>query len=248
MDRVEKIGEGSYGIVYSGKFKKSSSDEEEKMYAVKRNFKEKSASWIGNIHEADILARLRGHPFVVEIKSFSYGDPFTQTKPMTPDLAQERKMREDKIHFVLEHAEQSGDSYICENKFSFYNSKIILVQVLLGLEFIHAKRIIHRDLKPSNILVSYDKQGLPIAKLCDFGMSAQHCKAVPSTPGVVTHWYRAPEICYKHEDYDYATDVWSFGCLMFEFVSKRAWMHGVDDSDTKIINKMIIHIINLLIF
>jgi len=240
MERVEKIGEGSYGIVYSGKFKKTTDGkEEEKMYAVKRNFKEKSASWIGNIHEADMLARLRGHPFIVEIKSFSYGDPFMQAKPMTPDLAQERKMREDKIHFVLEHASQSGDSYICEDKFSFYNSKIILVQILLALEFIHAKRIIHRDLKPANILINYDAQGFPIAKLCDFGMSAQHCKAVASTPGVVTHWYRAPEICYKHEDYGYATDVWSFGCLMFEFISKRAWMHGVEDSDTKIINKIV---------
>jgi serine/threonine protein kinase len=70
-------------------------------------------------------------------------------------------------------------------------------------------------------------------------MSAQHCKAIPSTPGVVTHWYRAPEICCRHKDYDYASDVWSFGCLMFEFVSKRAWLHGVDDSDVKTFNTII---------
>lgn len=239
MDRIDKIGEGSYGIVYSGKIKNSKEDEGTKMYAVKRNFKEKSASWIGNIHEADILARLRGHPFIVEIHRFSYGDPFAQGKPMTPNLAGERKMKEDKIHFVLEHADYSGSTYLSDEKFSFYNSKIILCQILLAMEFIHAKNLIHRDLKPDNILINYDAQGLPVAKLCDFGMSTQHCKAVPSTPGVVTHWYRAPEICYKHEDYSYATDVWSFGCLMFEFVSKRAWMHGVSESENKIINTMI---------
>jgi len=244
MERIDKIGEGSYGIVYSGKLKpeiyiNSEEKKDEKMYAVKRNFKERTASWIGNIHEADILARLRGHPFIVEIHRFSYGDPFAQAKPMTPNLASERKMREDKIHFVLEHATHSGDSYLSEDKFSFYNSKIILCQVLLALEFIHAKNLIHRDLKPANILINYDVQGLPIAKLCDFGMSAQHCKAIPSTPGVVTHWYRAPEICYKHEDYSYATDVWSFGCLMFEFISKRAWMNGVADDEKKIINSMV---------
>lgn len=242
MDRIGKIGEGSYGIVYSGKIKSRDSDEkekDEKMYAVKRNFKERTASWIGNLHEADILARLRGHPFIVEIHRFSYGDPFAQARPMTPNLANERKMKEDKIHFVLEHATHSGDSYLSDEKFSFYNSKIILCQVLLGLEFIHAKKMIHRDLKPANILVNYDSQDLPVAKLCDFGMSAQHCKAVPSTPGVVTSWYRAPEICYKHEDYSYPTDVWSFGCLMFEFVAKRAWLHGVSDNDAKIINTII---------
>ena len=147
MERVDKIGEGSYGIVYSGKLKHNSSEsgedsekKDEKMFAIKRNFKEKSASWIGNVHEADILARLRGHPFIVEIKCFSYGDPFASAKPMTPNLADERKMREDKIHFVLEHATHSCDTYLSEDKyFSFYNSKIIMVQILLALEFIHAK-------------------------------------------------------------------------------------------------------------
>lgn len=244
MERVDKIGEGSYGIVYAGKLKESTcigeaNIEEEKTFAVKRNFKEKSASWIGNVHEADILARLRGHPFIVEIHRFSYGDPFGKAKPMTPNLANERKMREDKIHFVLEHATHSGDSYICDDKYSFYNSKIIMVQVLLALEFIHSKNLIHRDLKPANILVNYDEHGLPIAKLCDFGMSLQHCKAMPGTPGVVTHWYRAPEICYKHEDYDYQSDVWSYGCIIFELISKRAWLNGVADDDKKIINTMI---------
>ena len=247
MERINKIGEGSYGIVYSGKLKESAIKDsslevetQEKTYAVKRNFKERTASWIGNIHEADILARLRGYPFIVEIHRFSYGDPFQQTKPMTPNLASERKMKEDKIHFILEQAKYSGDDYLSDDKnFSFYNSKIILCQILLALEFIHSKNLIHRDLKPANILVNYDKQGLPIAKLCDFGMSAQHCKAIPSTPGVVTHWYRAPEICYRHEDYGYATDVWSFGCLMFEFVSKRAWLNGVADDDKKIINSIV---------
>jgi serine/threonine protein kinase len=240
MQRIDKIGEGSYGIVYSGKFKENDKeDSKEKLFAVKRNFKEKTASWIGNVHEADILARLRGHPFIVEIHRFSYGDPFADTKPMTPNLATERKMKEDKIHFVLEYAAHSGDGYMDDERFSFYNSKIIMVQILLALEFIHAKKLIHRDLKPANILINYDNQGLPIAKLCDFGMSAQHCKAIPSTPGVVTHWYRAPEICYKHKDYGYQTDVWSFGCIAFELISKRAWLYGVSDSDNKIINTIV---------
>ena len=35
MIRISKIGEGSYGIVYSGKFK---DDKEGKIYAIKRNF------------------------------------------------------------------------------------------------------------------------------------------------------------------------------------------------------------------
>ncbi len=243
MKRIEKIGEGSYGTVYSAKFNpsnpKDSESSDAKIVAIKRNFKEQSSSWIGNIHEADILARLRGYPFVVEIQRFAYGDPFNQQKPMTPDAADSRKMKEDKIHFVLEHATHSGDGYITSDKFSFYNSKIILCQVLLALEYIQAKHLIHRDLKPANILINYDSQGLPIAKLCDFGMSNQYCKTVPSTPGVVTHWYRAPEICYRHDDYNYPSDVWSFGCLMFEFISKRAWLHGVDDSDVKTFNTIL---------
>lgn len=235
MNRVEKIGEGSYGIVYSANFKDDSS---KKLYAVKRNFKELSATWFGNIHEADVLIRLKGHPFIVELHRIAIGDPFDIERPMSPAKSDKKKMAEDKMHFILEHVSICGDDYITSDKFSYANSKIILTQILLALEFMHNKNIIHRDLKPANILMDFNNN-IPYSKICDFGMSCNYNHFEPKTPGVVTSWYRAPEICFGHEDYDYKSDVWSFGCLMYEFMSKQPLLVGVPDDDNKIINTIL---------
>lgn len=236
MNRIDKVGEGSYGIVYSGSFVQ---DPEEKVYAIKRNFKEASASWMGNIHEADVLVRLKGHPYIVEIHRISIGDPFSPKDPMTPKVSSKKDMLEDKMHFILEYMEHSGDDYLRDRvNFSYMNSRLILTQILLALEYMHNKNIVHRDLKPANILIRYDN-GIPCAKICDFGMSCNYTRCHPGTPGVVTCWYRAPEICYGHSDYDFKSDIWSFGCLMYEFMTKKPWVFETTEDDTRIMNKII---------
>jgi serine/threonine protein kinase len=35
------------------------------------------------------------------------------------------------------------------------------------------------------------------------------------TEGVATRWYRAPEVLLGSKSYEYAADVWSFGCIIF---------------------------------
>lgn len=237
MIRINKIGEGSYGIVYAGKFRDDNSD---KVFAIKRNFKELSTNWIGNIHEADILVRLKGHPCIVELHKISMGDPFDPAYPMTPKITTDDKktMKEDKMHFIMEYLSESGDTYLRSVQFSYLNSRLILCQVLLAMDYMHSKRVLHRDLKPANILIHYEKD-VPYAKVCDFGMSSNKTNIIPTTPGVVTCWYRAPEICFGHPDYGEKADVWSFGCLLYEFFAKTPWLCGTEDDDVKIVNKII---------
>lgn len=59
-------------------------------------------------------------------------------------------------------------------------------------------------------------------KLCDFGMS-KICNNYLHTRGVVTLWYRAPEIAAAAPDtgtkYTCASDWWSFGCILYEWVT-----------------------------
>jgi serine/threonine protein kinase len=65
-------------------------------------------------------------------------------------------------------------------------------QLLLGLEFCHARSIIHRDLKPQNLLIDQDGN----LKLADFGLARAFCMPIRAyTHEVVTLWYRAPEVC-----------------------------------------------------
>lgn len=235
MHKKKKIGEGSYGVVYTGFFK---DDKDKKLYAVKRNYKETTSSWLGNIHEADVLARLKGCQFIVNLHKMAIHDPFDESNPMTPNLSSKKDMSEDKLHFIMEYVSTSGDDYLRSEHFSYPNSRLILTQVLLGLHYMHKNKIIHRDLKPANILINFSN-GVPYAKICDFGMSCNYNTCVPATPGVVTCWYRAPEICFGHKDYDYASDVWSFGCLVYEFFTQRAWLSGVGDENSKIFNSIV---------
>lgn len=46
--------------------------------------------------------------------------------------------------------------------------KLIIYQMLLGLNYLHQSQVLHRDLKPENILINKD---LTEVKLCDFGLA-----------------------------------------------------------------------------
>ena len=52
-------------------------------------------------------------------------------------------------------------------KLSFEQAKVLIFNMLCGVNFIHSAGVIHRDLKPSNILIESDCT----AKICDFGLA-----------------------------------------------------------------------------
>ncbi|HWU40090.1 MAG TPA: serine/threonine-protein kinase, partial [Candidatus Acidoferrum sp.] len=116
-------------------------------------------------------------------------------------------------------------------------------QITEGLEAAHEKGIIHRDLKPTNIKVT--PQGR--VKLLDFGLA----KAIWGTearpdlsqsgivagPGSVaghivgTPGYMSPEQA-RGAEVDQRTDIWAFGCLLYELLVGKQAFTGETISDT----------------
>lgn len=224
MNKEKKLGEGTYGIVYS-----SSSDSGS--YAVKRNIIDPNTDFLGSIKELDILGKIKGHPYLVELNSVSFGSPF---KPgILSPIKDERK--DDGVHFIFEKANFDGGSFIVNKCFQYIHFKLAMVQILLGVEYLHGKGIVHRDLKPANFLCFMEKNGRFKIKICDFGLSKHKTVQGNQSPRVITAWYRPPEVVLGNKHYTDKVDVWSLGCIFYEMISKRALYGDIDDDNDKLI-------------
>jgi eukaryotic-like serine/threonine-protein kinase len=124
-----------------------------------------------------------------------------------------------------------------------------LTQVAEGLAKAHAAGIVHRDLKPDNIMIARDDY----AKILDFGLakliepqggnqsdsaSSEIATAIlqqHSTPGMImgTAGYMSPEQAQgKVREIDHRSDIFSFGCIVYEAVTCRKAFEGTDQLDS----------------
>jgi serine/threonine protein kinase len=107
-------------------------------------------------------------------------------------------------------------------------------QLLAAISYLRLHGIVHRDLKPLNLLVDPASETL---KLADFGLArtVTGANGGADTPGMVTLWYRAPEILLlgsSHTRYTSSVDVWSAGTIFAEMATGRALFAGDSDIGT----------------
>src|SRR6516162_8897150 len=140
---------------------------------------------------------------------------------------------------------ESLDKRIARGRIPVDEALTIAKQIAEALEAAHEKGIIHRDLKPANIALTNDGQ----VKVLDFGLA----KAVETTSGSAdamnsptitspammtgvgvilgTAAYMSPEQA-KGRAADKRSDVWAFGCVLYEMLTGKRAFEGDDVGDT----------------
>ena len=165
--------------------------------------------------EAEVVASLT-HPHIAAIY----------------DLAQSG----DRRFLVLELVEgETLADRIARGRIPVDEAMTIAIQIARALEAAHGKGITHRDLKPANIKITPEgivkvldfglaKVGRPFdgSSPADAGLSNSPTTLASTLPGVVmgTAAYMSPEQALG-KPVDHATDVWAFGCVLYEMLTAR---------------------------
>lgn len=194
FQRIEKLGEGAYGVVY-----KAQDRDSHEFVALKRIPLDSAEEGIPCtvIREIALLKEIH-HPNIVRLLNVFHSDT--------------------KLTLVFEYCDQDLKKYMdsCRGAPDPANVQSFMLQLLRGLAYCHAHRILHRDLKPQNLLIN--KHGE--LKLADFGLARGFGIPVRGYSNeVVTLWYRAPDVLLGSKDYDTSIDIWSAGCIFAEMAS-----------------------------
>ncbi|CAM9430901.1 unnamed protein product [Bubo scandiacus] len=206
FEKLNRIGEGTYGIVYRAR--DTLTDETVALKKVRMD-NEKDGMPISSLREITLLLQLR-HPNIVELKEVVVGNHL------------------ESIFLVMGYCEQDLASLLenMQTPFSEAQVKCIILQVLKGLQYLHENYIIHRDLKVSNLLMT-DKG---CVKIADFGLARTYgMPPKPMTPKVVTLWYRAPELLLGMTTQTTSIDMWAVGCILAELLAHKPLLPGTSE-------------------
>eukprot|EP01084_Bolivina_argentea_P267372 453833_1 len=204
--KLEKIGEGTYGIVYKAKDRVTN-----EIIALKKIRLEAEDEGIPStaIREISLLKQLQ-HPNIVRLYDVVH--------------------MERKLTLVFEYLDQDLKKYldVCDGSLDTTTMKSFLYQLLRGVAYCHHHRVLHRDLKPQNLLINREGE----LKLADFGLARAFGIPVRSyTHEVVTLWYRAPDVLMGSHKYSTPVDIWSIGCIFAEMANGHPLFTGSSEKD-----------------
>jgi serine/threonine protein kinase/Tfp pilus assembly protein PilF len=214
-----KIGEGGMGEVYLAEDRKL--DRRVALKILPPEFAEDNDKMSRFVREAKSASALN-HPNIITIHEIgeTNGTHFIATEYIEGETLQ-RRLREESL--------------------SLKSTVEIALQVASALDAAHRAGIVHRDIKPDNVMVRQDG----IVKVLDFGIAkltatkssevetegetrAQFRTRVGVIMGTVA--YMSPEQA-RGQETDARTDIWSFGCVLYEMLTRQKPFQGETITD-----------------
>ena len=157
-------------------------------------------------HEAKVMSAF-DHPNIIKFK-----EVYTTTN--------------GKLNIVMNYAD-GGDlsSKLKSQRGRIFSENEILdifVQICLAIKHVHDRKVLHRDIKGQNIFLM--KNGM--IKLGDFGISKVLTSTIDKARTMVgTPYYLSPEIV-EGKPYNFKSDVWSLGVLLYELCTLKPPFDG----------------------
>ncbi|UCG59067.1 MAG: serine/threonine protein kinase, partial [Phycisphaerales bacterium] len=210
---VEMIGRGGMGVVYLARDTKL--DRSVAIKSMPAELQANSKARTRFTREAKLLASL-SHPNIGVIHEII-------------------EPTEGSAYLVLEYVPgQTLAEHMEQEPLRLKDTLSIGLQIAEAISAAHEKGIIHRDLKPSNIKITPDGR----VKVLDFGLAKTAIsKSTAAEPTVTqagrvigTPAYMSPEQA-RGKPMDRRTDIWSFGCLLYEMLTGHLPFEGETTTD-----------------
>ncbi|XP_044475072.1 cyclin-dependent kinase B2-2-like [Mangifera indica] len=225
FEKLEKVGEGTYGKVYRAREKATG-----KIVALKKTRLHEDDEGVPatTLREVSILRMLSRDPHIVRLMDVKQG----QNKEGKTVLYLVFEYMDTDLKKLIRSFRQSGEIIPAKTV------KCLMYQLCKGVAFCHRHGILHRDLKPHNVLMD---QKTSMLKIADLGLARAFTLPIKKyTHEILTLWYRALEVLLGSTHYSTAVDMWSVGCIFAELVTKQALFPG--DSELQ----QLLHIFRLL--
>ncbi|KAJ3338988.1 hypothetical protein HDU93_008811 [Gonapodya sp. JEL0774] len=203
-EKLNRIAEGSYGVVYRARDKLSGEIVALKKLKLEN---ERSGFPVTSLREIQCLLMAK-HPNIVNVKEIVVGESLNNIFMVMEFIPHDLKT-------LMETMRARNTAFLVSEV------KTLMLQLLSGVKLLH-------DLKTSNLLMTNTGH----VKIADFGLArAYGDPPVNLTQLVVTLWYRAPELLLGEENYTPAIDIWSIGCIFGELINNEALMPGRGEID-----------------